>query len=114
MIASLRFAPEMASRSRGGPPCQARHSAVASSRSWPPLASRTAWVRCCTASRGCMSMPAVRIAAMFMPAATTLLRRGLNAKQAQIWLGHHSPSFTLATYVHFLDDDLPSADFLDG
>jgi hypothetical protein len=27
-----RFAPEMASRSRGGPPCQSRHSAVASSR----------------------------------------------------------------------------------
>jgi hypothetical protein len=32
----------------------------------------------------------------------------------QVWLGHHSPAFTLATYVHFLDDDLPSADFLDG
>jgi hypothetical protein len=46
--------------------------------------------------------------------ATTFLRRGLNAKQARIWLGDHSPSFTLATYVHFLDDDLPSADFLDG
>jgi hypothetical protein len=28
-----RFAPERASRSRGGPPCQSRHSAVASSRS---------------------------------------------------------------------------------
>jgi hypothetical protein len=28
-----RFAPEVASRSRGGPPCQSRHSAVASSRS---------------------------------------------------------------------------------
>jgi integrase len=46
--------------------------------------------------------------------ATTLFRRGLNAKQVQVWLGHHSPAFTLATYVHFLDDDLPSADFLDG
>ena len=28
-----RFAPEVASRSRGGPPCQSRHSTVASSRS---------------------------------------------------------------------------------
>jgi hypothetical protein len=28
-----RFAPEVASRSRGGPPCQSRHNAVASSRS---------------------------------------------------------------------------------
>jgi integrase len=45
--------------------------------------------------------------------ATTLFRRGLNAKQVQVWLGHHSPAFTLATYVHFLDDDLPDASFLD-
>jgi integrase len=45
--------------------------------------------------------------------ATTLFRRGLNAKQVQVWLGHHSPAFTLATYVHYLDDDLPDASFLD-
>jgi hypothetical protein len=45
--------------------------------------------------------------------ATTLFRRGLNAKQVQVWLGHHSPAFTLATYVHFLADDLPDAAFLD-
>jgi hypothetical protein len=31
----------------------------------------------------------------------------------QLWLGHHSPAFTLATYVHFLADDLPDAAFLD-
>jgi hypothetical protein len=30
-----------------------------------------------------------------------------------VWLGHHSPAFTLATYVHFLADDLPDAAFLD-
>ena len=45
--------------------------------------------------------------------ATTLFRRGLNAKQVQVWLGHHSPAFTLATYVHFLDDDLPDPSFID-
>jgi integrase len=45
--------------------------------------------------------------------ATTLFRHGLNAKQIQAWLGHHSPAFTLATYVHLLPDDLPNADFLD-
>jgi integrase len=39
--------------------------------------------------------------------ATMLFRRGLNAKQVQLWLGHHSPAFTLATYVHLLPDDLP-------
>lgn len=45
--------------------------------------------------------------------ATLLFRRGLNAKQVQVWLGHHSPAFTLATYVHLLPDDLPDAAFLD-
>jgi integrase len=44
---------------------------------------------------------------------TMLFRHGFNAKQVQIWLGHHSPAFTLATYVHLLADDLPNTDFLD-
>jgi integrase len=26
--------------------------------------------------------------------------------RVQRWLGHHSPSFTLDTYVHLLDGDL--------
>ena len=45
--------------------------------------------------------------------ATSLFRGGANAKQVQMWLGHHSPAFTLATYVHLLPDDLPDAAFLD-
>ena len=45
--------------------------------------------------------------------ATILFRHGLNAKQVQMWLGHHSPAFTLATYVHLLPDDLPDPAFLD-
>ena len=31
----------------------------------------------------------------------------------QEWLGHHSPAFTLATYVHLMDGGLGDADFLD-
>jgi len=31
----------------------------------------------------------------------------------QVWLGHHLPAFTLATYVHLLPDDAPSAAFFD-
>jgi hypothetical protein len=31
---------------------------------------------------------------------------GRNAVQVQRWLGHHSASFTLDTYVHLLDGDL--------
>lgn len=46
--------------------------------------------------------------------ATMLFRNGVNAKQAQMWLGHHSPAFTLSVYTHLLADDLPDADFLDG
>ena len=39
--------------------------------------------------------------------ASLLFERGANAKQVQRWLGHHSPSFTLDTYVHLLDERLP-------
>jgi integrase len=39
--------------------------------------------------------------------ATLLFRYGLNAKQVQIWLGHHSPAFTLEIYVHLVPEDLP-------
>jgi integrase len=46
--------------------------------------------------------------------ATMLFRSGLNAKQVQVWLGHHSPAFTLGAYVHLLSDDLPDAGFLDA
>jgi hypothetical protein len=46
--------------------------------------------------------------------ATMLFRHGLIAKQAQVWLGHHSPAFTLAAYVHLLPDDLPDPGFLDA
>jgi integrase len=38
--------------------------------------------------------------------ASMLFERGSNAVQVQRWLGHHSPSFTINTYVHLLDDDL--------
>jgi hypothetical protein len=29
----------------------------------------------------------------------------------QVWLGHHSPAFTLAVYVHMLSDELPESPF---
>jgi integrase len=38
--------------------------------------------------------------------ASRLFAEGRNAVQVQRWLGHHSPSFTLDTYVHLLDPDL--------
>lgn len=36
--------------------------------------------------------------------ASMLFAEGRNIKQVQRWLGHHSPAFTLETYVHLLDD----------
>jgi integrase len=38
--------------------------------------------------------------------ASRLFASGRNAVQVQRWLGHHSPAFTLATYVHLLDGDV--------
>lgn len=37
-----------------------------------------------------------------------------NAKQVQMWLGHHSAAFTLETYIHLLPSDLPEPPTLDG
>lgn len=41
--------------------------------------------------------------------ASMLFKEGRNAVQVQRWLGHHSAAFTLATYVHLLDDDIGEA-----
>jgi integrase len=38
--------------------------------------------------------------------ASRLFVEGRNVVQVQRWLGHHSASFTLDTYVHLLDNDL--------
>lgn len=38
--------------------------------------------------------------------ASRLFASGRNAVQVQRWLGHHSPAFTLARYVHLLDGEL--------
>jgi integrase len=46
--------------------------------------------------------------------ASLLFARGANAVQVQRWLGHHSPGFTLATYVHLLDEDFGEALDLDA
>jgi len=44
--------------------------------------------------------------------ASILFRSGWNAKQVQVVLGHHSPAFTLATYIHLVPDDLPEPRFV--
>jgi integrase len=46
--------------------------------------------------------------------ATMLFRAGSNAAQVQKWLGHHKASFTLDTYIHLLDEDVPAPTFLEA
>jgi len=52
--------------------------------------------------------------------ASYLLRRkergglGLNAREAQHWLGHHSAAFTMDTYAHFFADELPDVEGFDA
>jgi len=43
--------------------------------------------------------------------ASLLFDAGRNVKQVQQWLGHATPSFTLDTYVHLLDESLGDAGF---
>jgi hypothetical protein len=38
-----------------------------------------------------------------------LFAEGMNIKQVSRWLGHHSATFTLATYVHLMDDGMGDA-----
>jgi len=46
--------------------------------------------------------------------ASLLFEAGRNPKQVQAWLGHHDPGFTLATYVHLMDEGVGDAAFLDS
>ena len=43
---------------------------------------------------------------------TMLFRDGWNAKQVCMFLGHTDPGFTLRTYIHLLNDDLPEPQVL--
>lgn len=44
--------------------------------------------------------------------ASLLFDAGLNIKQAQEWLGHADPGFTLRTYVHLMDEGIGDAAFM--
>ncbi len=69
------------------------------------------WMKKATAAAG---VPWAGFHTLRHTCATMLFRHGLNAGQVQLWLGHHSPAFTLAAYVHLLPDDLPESPFGGG
>ncbi|MBD0328585.1 MAG: site-specific integrase [Thermoleophilia bacterium] len=52
-------------------------------------------------------VPWLGVHALRHTAASLLFAEGWNAAQVQHFLGHHSAAFTLATYIHLLDHDLP-------
>jgi integrase len=87
-------------------------AAVFPGRGGGPLDASTAF-RAVKAACRAAGVPWAGPHALRHTCATRLFRAGLNAKQVQIWLGHHSPAFTLATYVHLLADDLPEPSFFD-
>lgn len=82
------------------------------SRDGSPLDSSTVF-RLVKAAGKRTGVPWVGPHALRHTCGTRLFRAGLNAKQVQLWLGHHSPAFTLATYVHLLPEDLPEPAFFD-
>lgn len=85
---------------------------VFAGRDGRPL-DRSAFYRTVKAAARRVGVPWAGLHTLRHTCATMLFRSGLNAKQVQAWLGHHSPAFTLATYVHLLPDDLPDPAFLD-
>ena len=74
---------------------------------------RSAVFRAVKAAAKSASVPWAGLHTLRHTCATMLFRAGLNAKQVQHWLGHHSPAFTLTVYVHLLPEDLPDPAFLD-
>jgi integrase len=81
-------------------------------RAGEPLAASTCF-RAVKAAAKRAGVPWAALHTLRHTCATRLFRNGANAKQVQHWLGHHSPAFTLAVYVHLLPDDLPDPAFLD-
>lgn len=71
-----------------------------------PLMQANVFRRVLQPAREEACLPWVGFHAFRHTCASMLFAEGRNAVQVQRWLGHHSPAFTLATYVHLLDGDI--------
>lgn len=89
------------------------HDPVFATRTGTPLDYACLYNRVLKPAARRAGVPWVAFHTLRHTCATMLFRNGLNAKQVQMWLGHHSPAFTLAVYIHLLPDDLPDPRFLD-
>jgi len=61
----------------------------------------------------CAGVPWASFHTLRHTCASNLMRAGVTPKQVQVWMGHHSTSFTITTYAHLLPDDLPDGEILD-
>jgi integrase len=72
------------------------------------------WVNDANARGGCRAESWVGFHTFRHTCASMLFRAGWNAAQVQRHLGHHKASFTLDTYIHLLDEDVPQPAFFDA
>lgn len=96
---------------RAGSPFDRESDPVFSTRTGTPFRREAVYGRIVKPAAARAGVPWASPHTLRHTCATRLFRAGLNAKQVQVWLGHHSPSFTLDTYVHLLPEDLPEPSF---
>ena len=71
------------------------------------------WRRVLKPTREAIALPWVSFHTFRHTCASLLFEAGRNVKQVQEWLGHATPSFTLETYVHLMDEGIGDAAFMD-
>ncbi len=79
-------------------------SLVFCARTGSPLRQENVRRRVMALAAGEAGVPWIGFHTVRHTCASLLFEAGRNVKQVQRWLGHHSPGFTLDTYVHLLDD----------
>jgi integrase len=84
---------------------------VFATRTGTPLSPHNLLMRVVKPAGARAGLPWIGLHTLRHTCASRLFRSGWNAKQVQMVLGHHSPAFTLATYVHLIPDDLPEPEF---
>jgi integrase len=79
------------------------------SRTGSPLRQENVRRRVMAVAAGEAGVPWIGFHTFRHTCASLLFASGRNVKQVQQWLGHHSPGFTLDTYVHLMDDGVGGA-----
>ena len=86
---------------------------VFASQTGTELIPSNLWRRVLQPTRDTVGLPWVTFHTFRHTCASLLFEAGRNVKQVQEWLGHATPSFTLETYVHLMDEGIGDAEFMD-